>query len=188
MSNARLIADLLDTGGDVLQAALDNMPASDWNTLLNKPTLATSATTDTTNAANIGSGTLPNARLSSVPTSSLTGAVTSIGSHGLAASATTDTTNASNISSGTMDAARIGSGVINKARLGTGSGSSANFLRGDGTWTTACFTGANCAGDIDGASGSSTGQCNQQYNGSVLTKSGTNASLSSKACVCACNC
>ena len=69
--------------------------------------LAASATTDTTNASNIGSGTLPNGRLSSVPTSSLTGAVTSIGSHGLAASATTDTTSASNISSGTLNTARL---------------------------------------------------------------------------------
>ena len=69
--------------------------------------LSSSATTDTTDASNIGSGTLPNARLSAVPTSSLTGAVTSIASHGLASSATTDTTDASNISSGTLPAARI---------------------------------------------------------------------------------
>jgi len=69
--------------------------------------LSSSATTDTTDASNIGSGTLPNARLSAVPTSSLTGAVTSIASHGLASSATTDTTDASNIGSGTLPAARI---------------------------------------------------------------------------------
>ena len=179
MSNARKIADLLDVGGDVLQAALDNMPASDWNTLLNKPTLATSATTDTTDASNVTSGTLPNARIVDLPNAQVAG---------LATSATTDTTNASNIGSGTMDAARIGSGVLASARLGSGSPGSGNYLRGDGAWTTACFTGANCAGDIDGATGTATAQCTQQYNGSVLSKSGTNATLAIKACVCACNC
>ncbi len=179
MSNARLIADLLDTGGDVLQAALDNMPASDWNTLLNKPTLVASATTDTTDASNVTSGTLPNARIVDLPNAQVAG---------LAASATTDTTSASNISSGTMDAARIGSGIINKARLGSGSGSSSNYLRGDGAWTTACFTGANCAGDIDSAGGTLSFQCHGNYNGFQLQKQGTSVGIVWNACVCACNC
>ena len=68
MSKARQIAALLDDGGDVVASALDNIPsgsAPDWNTLLNKPTLAPSATTDTTDASNIASGTLQIARLGS---------------------------------------------------------------------------------------------------------------------------
>lgn len=62
MTIARQIADLIDASGDVKSDHLDNVPDSDWNTLLNKPA---HADTDTRNAANIGSGILAPARLGS---------------------------------------------------------------------------------------------------------------------------
>jgi len=58
MSKGRQLADLLDSGGDVLEPRLGTI-TFDWNSTANKPTLAASATTDTTNANNITSGTIP---------------------------------------------------------------------------------------------------------------------------------
>ena len=55
--------------------------------------LATSATTDTTNASNITTGTLSTSVLPTIPSTKISG---------LATSATTDTTNASNITTGSL--------------------------------------------------------------------------------------
>jgi len=108
--------------------------------------LATSATTDTTSATNITSGTLPAARLPSTAvvagsygsassagtfTVDATGRLTAAGAtaiaiassavSGLAASATTDTTSATNITSGTLPAARLPSTTVVAGSYGTAS-------------------------------------------------------------------
>jgi hypothetical protein len=142
---AKTVAIVTDAKGRIKSASNVNIQIA-TSQITGYPTFVASATTDTTNAGNISSGTLSVDRLATSGVTATTyGTASSVSQvtvdtkgritgasnvaiaiasgavSGLAASATTDTTNAGNISSGTLPDARLSNAGTNTGLFGTAS-------------------------------------------------------------------
>jgi hypothetical protein len=142
MTIARQIADMIDSGGDVDATYLDNVPASDWNTLLNVPA---HANIDKRIGSNITSAIIPAARFGSGTTSSSTYLrgdgtwTTNCTNHGNCSncSGTSTLTNCA----GTLQTA---SGTAAATYGGTLAVSGTNVLLTPGVCACACACACNC--------------------------------------------
>ncbi len=172
---AKTVAIVTDAKGRIKSASNVSIQIA-TSQITGYPTFAASATTDTSNATNISTGTLSADRLatsgvtattygtaSSVSqvtvdtkgritgASNVSIAIASGAVSGLAASATTDTTNASNISSGTLNAARLADSGATATTYGTASSVSRFTVDAKGRVTSASNTAiAIAAGAVSG--------------------------------------
>ena len=177
---AKAVAVVTDAKGRIKSAANVNIQIA-TSQITGYPTFVASATTDTTVASNITSGTLPDARLSNagvntgsfgsasaVPaiTVDAKGRVTAVTAtniaiaagvvSGLAASATTNTTDAGNISSGTLNTARLAASGATAGTYGSASSVAQVIVDAKGRVTSASSVAiAIAAGAVSGKVSSS---------------------------------